>query len=54
MAFMVYNESALLEDADIHELIGVVRSHPFNVVEAPEQKYFKSPYDYDTADLIYI
>ena len=54
VGFEVYHESDVLEDADIRELIGVVRSYPFNVLEAPEQNHFKSPYDYDTADLIYI
>ena len=50
----VYHESDVVEDADIRELIGVVRCYPFSVEEAPDPNHFKSPYDYHTADLIYI
>ena len=50
----VYHESDVVEYADIRELIGVVRSYPFNMGEAPASNHFKSPYDYNEADLIYI
>jgi len=50
----VYHESDVVEYADIRELIGVVRSYPFNAGEAPASNHFKSPYDYHDADLIYI
>ena len=50
----VYHESDVLEDADIRELIGVARWYPFSNDEAPESNHFKSPYDYTTADLIFI
>ena len=47
----VYHESDVLEDADIRELIGVVRWYSFRSGEGPDSNYFK---DYQTADLIYI
>ena len=50
----VYHESDVVEYADIRELIGVVRSYPFSMGEAPASNHFKSPYDYNEADLIYI
>jgi hypothetical protein len=50
----VYHASDLVEEVDIRELIGVVRWHPFRSTSPPEENYFKAPYDYTTADLIYI
>jgi hypothetical protein len=50
----VYHESDVVEDADIRELIGVVRTYPFNVEAPPEPNHFRSPYDYHKADLIFI
>jgi hypothetical protein len=50
----VYHESDVVEDVDVRELIGVVRWYPFRASEAPGQTYFKAPYDYLEADLIYI
>jgi hypothetical protein len=47
----VYHESDVLEDADIRELIGVVRWYAFRSGEAPDSNYFK---DYQSSDLIYI
>jgi hypothetical protein len=50
----VYHESDVVEYADIRELIGVVRTYPFNVEAPPEPNHFRSPYDYHKADLIFI
>jgi hypothetical protein len=50
----VYHASDLVEEVDIRELIGVVRWHPFRSTSPPEENYFKAPYDYPTADLIYV
>ena len=50
----VYHESDVVEDVDVRELIGVVRWYPFRASEAPGPTYFKAPYDYPKADLIYI
>jgi hypothetical protein len=54
VGYEVYHESDVCEDVDIRELIGVVRWYPFRSAEAPEANYFKAPYDFPTADLIYI
>jgi hypothetical protein len=54
VGYEVYHESDVLEDIDIRELIGVVRWYPFRSTEAPDPKYFQAPYEYPTADLIYI
>ena len=50
----VYHESDVVEDVDVRELIGVVRWYPFRSAEPPGPTYFAAPYNYPTADLIYI
>jgi hypothetical protein len=50
----VYHESDVVEDVDVRELIGVVRWYPFRSRCPPGPTYFKKPYEYPEADLIYI
>ena len=50
----IYHESDVVEDVDVRELIGVVRWYPFRSRYPPGPTYFKKPYEYPEADLIYI
>jgi hypothetical protein len=54
VGYEIYHESDIVEEVDIRELIGVVRCYPFRSADAPEGNHFRAPYDYLTADLIYI
>ena len=50
----VYHESDVVEEADIRNLVGVVRFYCYRASDAPDENFFKPPFDYHSADLIYI